>query len=345
MKGLADNQVQDIEKIVERRAFPLSGEMLEKDLLVRDAVAVVCHAGRAAGAEIIFCGGTALSQAHEVIDRMSEDADFRIIVPPEITGQNAKRRFLSLVKAAIQKSLEDTGFPLDGEMKGRNGNEYIMGHFAYQSAFAASDEALRPHIKLEITAFEPISTVEVKPLRTILDRIGAPQKAPAPAPLVPVVSIADTVADKIVGYLRRTAQDQAGLGRGAYDDRLVRHLYDVHAIQSRAPRDADLSRVAPLLARTVARDQETYGNQFPAFRAEPWLVLRETLEQVATDAATRDRYDQFCRSMIWGETPPFKEVATAFTAFARATISKAAAVPLVVPIRPRSASSVKMSID
>lgn len=345
MKGLAENQVQDIERIVRRRTFPLSGVMLEKDLLVRDAVAVTCRAGRVAGAHIIFCGGTALSQAHEVIDRMSEDADFRIIVPPEITGQNAKRRFLSSVKAAIQKSLEDAGFLLDGEMKGRNGNEYIMGHFAYQSAFAASDETLRPHIKFEITAFEPISTIEVKPLRTILDRVGAPQKSPPPAPLVPVVSIADTVADKIVGYLRRTAQDQVGLGRGAYDDRLVRHLYDVHAILKRAPQDADPARVAPLVARTVVRDQETYGNQFPAFRVKPWTVLRETLEQITTDAATRDRYDHFRRSMIWGETPSFEEVATAFTVFARATMGQAATASAGAKARPGAASSAKMSVD
>ncbi|WP_298139267.1 nucleotidyl transferase AbiEii/AbiGii toxin family protein [Acidiferrobacter sp.] len=230
MRGLAANQIQEIEKVTRRRTVPVSDAMLEKDLLVRDAIEAVCRAGDSVGAQIVFCGGTALSQAHNVIERMSEDADFRIVVPEAVTGQNAKRRFLSAVKAAIQKALEDIGFPLVGEMKGRNGNEYIMGQFAYQSAFMASDGALRPHIKLEITAFEPISAIEMKPLRTILDRIGAPQKGLSPAPLVPVVSIADTVADKIVGYLRRTAQDQAGLGRGAYDDRLVRHLYDVYAI-------------------------------------------------------------------------------------------------------------------
>lgn len=154
--------------------------MLEKDLLVRDAVEIVCRAGSQIGAHIIFCGGTALSQAHGVIERMSEDADFRIVVPKAVTGQTAKRRFLSSIKAAIQKSLEDAGFPLDGEMKGRNGNEYIMGQFAYQSAFTASDGALRPHIKIEITAFAPISPIETKPLRTVLDRIGAPQKDPPP---------------------------------------------------------------------------------------------------------------------------------------------------------------------
>ncbi len=290
--------------------------MLEKDILVRDVIAAVCQAGTPLGAQIIFCGGTALSQAHGVIDRMSEDADFRIVLPPEIIGQGPKRRFLSAVKAAIESAVTQAGFPLDDEMKGRNGNEYIMGHFAYQSSFATQDEALRPHIKLEITAFEPISQIEIKPLRTVLDRVGAPQGGPlAPYPVVPVVSIADTVADKLVGYLRRTAQDQAGFGRGAYDDRLVRHLYDVYHILERAPESASVDRIAPLLADTVTRDQTTYGNQFRAFRMEPWRVLRDTLNQVATDSATRDRYDSFCRTMIWGATPSFSNVATRFMRF------------------------------
>lgn len=145
MKGLADNQIQEIERIIRRRAVALSGAMLEKDALVRDAVDAVCRAGPAAGAQIVFCGGTALSQAHGVIERMSEDADFRIVVPETVTGQTAKRRFLSSVKSAIQNTLEAAGFPLDGEMKGCSGNEYIMGHFADQSALATSDEAPPPH--------------------------------------------------------------------------------------------------------------------------------------------------------------------------------------------------------
>ncbi|MDA8119905.1 MAG: nucleotidyl transferase AbiEii/AbiGii toxin family protein [Gammaproteobacteria bacterium] len=324
MRGLTDNQIRDIELVIRRRMIPLSAAMLEKDLLVRDVVAAVCRAGEAMGAPILFCGGTALSQAYSVIDRMSEDADFRIIVPATVTGQNGRRRFLSAVKAAIQKSLEAAGFPVDGEMKARNGNEYMMGQFAYRPAFAAPathDEILRPHIKLEITAFTPLSPVEVRPLQTILDRIGAPQKEPPTAPLVPVVSIADTVADKIVGYLRRTAQDRAHLGRSAYDDRLVRHLYDVYAIRQRAPDHCPMARLVPLVAQVIARDQATYGNQFPAFRDDPTAVLGGVLESLIEDGPTERRYAQFCQSLLWGDTPSYTEVATAFSDWARAALN------------------------
>lgn len=149
-----------------------------------------------------------------------------------------------------------------------------------------------------------------------------------PAPLVPVVSIADTVADKIVGYLRRTAQDQARLGRGAYDDRLVRHLYDVHVISQRASDQCRLERLIPLVARVIARDQTTYGNQFPAFREDPSSILLGVVASLASDVATERRYEQFCRSLIWGETPPYSEVAASFRGLG------ARGVNLIAPLNP-----------
>ncbi len=158
-------------------------------------------------------------------------------------------------------------------------------------------------------------------MRTILDRIGAPQDNRPPAPLVPVVSIADTVADKIVGYLRRTAQDQARLGRDAYDDRLVRPLYDVHVISQRASDQCPLERLISLVARVMTRDQTTYGNQFPAFREDPGSILLDVVASLASDVATERRYEQLCRSLIWGETPPYSEVAASFTDWARAALT------------------------
>lgn len=130
---------------------------------------------------------------------------------------------------------------------------------------------------------------------------------------VPVVSIEDTLADKVVGYLRRTAADRAGCGRGDYDDRLVRHLYDVHCILQAKGDLAD--RVAPLFALTVERDRKTYGNQFLSFRDNPWGVLRNEMGHL-NDTNVRDRYIQFCQTMIYGEIPVFHEAVASFRSFA-----------------------------
>jgi hypothetical protein len=323
MKGLENKDLDSIQKLAAANSLPLAADMIEKDILVADAVRAICAAGNACGAQIIFGGGTSLSQAQQVIQRMSEDADFRIVLPPDVTSQNQRRNFLSAIKTDILNAMEQAGFPLEGDLKARNGNAYIMGNFGYASAFAHS-AALRPNIKLEITAFEPVANVETKPLRTILDRV-LNRPVDAALSVVSVVSIEDTLSDKVVGYLRRTAADRAGCGRGDYDDRLVRHLYDVHCILQAK---GDLSAVvAPLFAGTVERDRETYGNQFPAFRDTPYAVLEDEREHLS-DAVTRDRYNRFCRTMIYGDIPAFDEAVNSFRSFAGKLMAVKFAGPL-----------------
>lgn len=315
LKGLDVKQLSDVNESYLALSKKLSRAMIEKDLLVKSAILAVCRTGREKGAIITFAGGTCLSQAHGVIQRMSEDADFRVTLPVDVQNgsRSAQKKFLSELKHEIVSIMEAEGFPLvPDSLKGRNENRYIMGNFAYQSAFTR-DAALRPEIKLEITAFDPITRADSLPLYSIVDRIrqqyGQPVHAGEP---VSVVTIQDTVADKIVGYLRRTAADRAGEGRGDYDDRLVRHLYDTTAILSKC-QDYETLRddLRILLPHVVLRDRNTYGNQFADFHRDPIGVLQEELTHI-TDAVTSDRYQDFCASMIYGDIPDFSLVTENF---------------------------------
>ena len=81
---LDEKTIDIVSSIVEEKLILLPKDMIEKDILVADAVRAVCAAGRERGAQIIFAGGTSLSQAQQVIQRMSEDADFRIVLPPDV---------------------------------------------------------------------------------------------------------------------------------------------------------------------------------------------------------------------------------------------------------------------
>lgn len=311
VRALDDSDLEAIEKARAANLIVLPPAMLEKDILVRDAVIAMCSVGREHGAVLIFAGGSSLSQAYNIVERMSEDIDFRIVLPSDAQSQNQKRNLLSAIKGDILKTMEEAGFPVDGELKARNGNAYIMGNFQYASAFQ-DVEALRPSIKVEVTAFEPVSHVEQRPLQTILERILNQQ--PISGISVPVVSIEDTLADKVVGYLRRTAAHRSGCGRGGYDDRLVRHMYDTHKAIEQYAGDGLMDRVAPLFLVTVERDRRAYGNQFPAFRDDPWGSLAEERNHLRDDDA-RKRYEVFCRSMIYGETPHFDEVSHSFLNF------------------------------
>jgi len=63
-------------------------------------VRVIAQVGRERGVSLIFCGGTALAQAHQVIERMSEDVDFRVVLP-DLPSTNQRRKFLSALKADL----------------------------------------------------------------------------------------------------------------------------------------------------------------------------------------------------------------------------------------------------
>ncbi len=146
MRGLDKHDHATVYDIDRQHLVPISAAMLEKDILVRDAVLAVKDAGKNEGCQLVFCGGTSLNQAHQLIERMSEDADFRIVIPEGLShGQT--RKLLSAVKTEIATLLENAGFPLVGEMRGRNNNTYMMGEFAYQTQFSDNDAAMREQIK------------------------------------------------------------------------------------------------------------------------------------------------------------------------------------------------------
>jgi len=135
-------------------------------------------------------------------------------------------------------------------------------------------------------------------------------------------------------YLRRTAADRAGCGIGDYDDRLVRHLYDAHAIMTRSSeRDALIAQVAPLFAETVERDRASYGNEFPAFAEHPRGVLEAELAHLSDDEV-RERYRRFCEGMLIAEPPSFEAVVASFRGFATALLEHQLAESHVVRERP-----------
>ena len=307
LKKVDDKTLSVIRSVVTSGRFMLPESMLEKDVLVADVVERICELGKEDGVKLVFCGGTSLSQAYQMIDRMSEDADFRIILPEDVKSHNQQRGILSQIKKDLVRALEEMGHPLEGELKAGNANAYIMGNFLYDSRFPIH-YSLRPHIKIEITAFEPISNIHDLPLRTILDRIaGSPYNKVGRN--VSVVSVEDTLADKVVSYLRRSAADRSENVKGKRDDRLVRHLYDVHKIVSVSPETRD--QALSLFVHTMERDRETFGNQFPDFKEDPAKVLREELEFV-TSAETRSQFESFAQTMIYGEIPEFSAIAKDF---------------------------------
>lgn len=326
MREITEDDKADIQELIDTQLLgSLRPAALEKDILVRHAIVVVYQAAHSQGIDVVFAGGTALSQARGLIRRMSEDADFRLVVPADVraAGKNAIRKYGSELKAAMIQALQQDGFPLEGEaMRARNGNQYLRGNFQYQAQFPP-DESLRQSIKLELMAIDPVAPIDRLPTYSIVERLKMDHGIPlSERPSLPVLGIEETASDKLVGYLRRTAAYRAEANRFAYDDRLVRHLYDMHAIVQQTPDYEHLhTSLRSLLAETIRKDQETYGKEFPAFQEEPLAVLLGETERLdAPDV--RERYGRFCQDLLYGEIPDFDSVVGSFRKIVADTIGR-----------------------
>ena len=98
--------LQELLEIQEHFELP-STALVEKDWHVVKALAAILEVD-AAPLRLIFGGGTALSRAHGLIRRMSEDIDLRIV-----SAETPSRGQLRRLKSAITDALLKAGFAFD----------------------------------------------------------------------------------------------------------------------------------------------------------------------------------------------------------------------------------------
>jgi hypothetical protein len=278
-----------LEELLEVQAYfglP-SPALVEKDFYVVKALAAI--AGINAGSlRLVFGGGTALSRAHRLVRRMSEDIDLRIV------GDKPGRGALRRLRDAITQALLGAGFKFDPKdpafRKSGNESRYTIYRLPYQPA-TAGEGALRPMIQVE-TAVWPLRRPSLD--LPVISFVAEALQRPPEVPRITCVSILETAADKFVGFTRRAGAELAGLDEP--DATLVRHLHDLHALREHY----DPAAVAALVREVMLADAEAYGNQFPAYREKPLFETLRAVEGLATDPSYARRYEEFQRLMVYG---------------------------------------------
>jgi predicted nucleotidyltransferase component of viral defense system len=284
-----------LEELLEVQAYfrlP-SPALVEKDFYVVKALAAI------AGVELetlhlrlVFGGGTALSRAHRLVRRMSEDIDLRIVVDSNRPGRGTLRR----LRARITEALLGAGFKFDPDDPAyrKTGNEtrYTIYRLPYEPLTTGAG-ALRPTIQIE-TAVWPLYRPAVE--LPVISFVAEALRRPPEVTTIECVSILETAADKFVALTRRAGAELAGLVAEP-DPTLVRHLHDLHALREHY----DPAEVATLAREIMGADAAAYGNQFPAYREDS---LRETLrvvEELAANDAYARQYGEFQRLMVYGD--------------------------------------------
>jgi len=199
-----------------------------------------------AGAKSIFTGGTALAKAHQLLQRFSEDIDFRLVDPTlETLSRSEQRKRLSALKKLIHGNIVSQFPGNSSQLKARDENRFFSIEVEYFSQFSPS-EALRPHVLIEFTVTDLSLPPLLLPVSSFISQLT---KTDPEIAAIPCIDPVETAIDKMsaliwrVPHRVREPQDD--------DPDLVRHIHDLVALQQRATEHADFKRLA---IEMIARD-------------------------------------------------------------------------------------------
>lgn len=279
--------------------------LVEKDWHVVTALAAI-NTADVKPFRLVFSGGTALSRAHRLIRRMSEDIDLKIV-----SDEPRSRPELRKLRDIVTSALLHAGFQFDPENTAHrdsgNASRYTIYRLPY-TPVVIGEGALRPEIKIE-TAVWPLRLPSVE--RSVTSFWAEAFKQPPEVPSISCVALVETLAEKFVALTRRAGAELADAG-GPRDKTLVRHVYDLHVVRSHY----DPAEVIALAREIMRADVEAYGHQFPAYRENPVAETLRAVGGLAADDRFASHYAEFLRDMVYGELPDFKTALATVSALA-----------------------------
>jgi predicted nucleotidyltransferase component of viral defense system len=284
---------------------------------------------------LVFAGGTCLSKGYRLIERMSEDIDIKVVLAPIpegyrlVLGASSDKARLRALHAKVEQALIDAGFSLylperrdvvadglagscraDENPKVMDERRYFLIELVYESHFTGhAGGALRTNVKVELIHRHPRLVTEELALTYLLEqRINLQNTDPFK---MTCISIAETLAEKVLSLLRRCAWFWGDKQRGEFDGTLVRHIYDVWRIAEERP--GAIENAAKVFSDAVLADVEEFGNQYDRFAKEPFEVLAEALNRARNDGGLLNDFNQRLTPLLLADHKPSYQVA--FAAF------------------------------
>jgi len=186
--------------------FACNGAFIEKDYHALKILRELAEKDKEH--RFIFSGGTSLSKGYHIIQRFSEDLDFKIC------GASLNRKQMKEIRDEFRSYLT----PVQGlqliKKETHDGGRKETIYLYYDSIYPPSS-ALRSELKIELF-FEPYAIdFEMKNIASYSYPINGEKDARVPCNL-PI----NTMADKFVALSCRLAKDP-------FEDRVTRHLYDL----------------------------------------------------------------------------------------------------------------------
>jgi hypothetical protein len=266
---------------------------IEKDWYAMQVIRALSHIEDSA-LKLVFSGGTSLSKGFNLIERFSEDLDFKAHIVGNLpSSENQRKKQRSDFRDKILACLEtqQTNWQLDKE-KLEIGNEsrFFKIPICYEPHFQLS-ETLRPHVQLEVTFGPPALAPKTKSLQSFVSQALKQKPEVINSPCIDPV---ETAADKLSALVWRIKTRNRNSKK--YDPTLVRHLHDLALLANLVKKSNDFPR---LVKDCLSKDQNR-GNQANAI-TEPKLAIKFLVETFETDSLYEQEYKQFVDGMSYAE--------------------------------------------
>lgn len=246
--------------------------------------------------ELVFTGGTALSKAHNLLKRFSEDVDFRLIAADE----QRTRKNLSAFRKSVATQLKEGGFSVDDDnIRARDENRYFSIDLNYPSYFSR-ENALRPHIQIEVTA----RNTQLPPLaRSVLSFVNELTKKPPEVAKISCIDPVESAADKLSALAWRIPDRVRG---NKYDDpSLVRHLHDLAILKEHT---MDHPGFTKLVISSMQDDDDRPKTNLSFSKLSVTEKFQAMLNALDSDAEYLKEYNLFVEGVSYataGEVPDF----------------------------------------
>ena len=302
---MLDNRDAQYEALIQATSLKLnlSQFAIEKDLYVTKAISVLMAVPDDTF-KLVFQGGTALAKAHNYIERMSEDCDFRLAykVPSENRKKDAQRKLLRGFRKNLLKALSENGFELaEDAVRVRNEGQFISMRARYVSVYDAP-MSLKPYLALEFFLGQ-VKTPTVERTVTSLIRQTLGEKIAHPEVSVQCMSIPETAAEKWVALTRRVATMEQR--KHYYDQALVRHIYDLTMINRNHPlKETDFAK---LVGEIVEGDRQHFKTHSDIFHQDPIKAIQHALHELEHNPMWRENWENFMDTMVYGDKPTYED--------------------------------------
>ena len=288
----------DLEQL-QQAAFLLNvnRDMIEKDYYVTKALACICSE-KSEYFLLVFQGGTSLSKAYGVIQRISEDIDFRIVLKPAaaILSRNQRRIQLGKFRGQILKALQASEFEIES-WKSQNEDRFTKIKLLFKSTHNQTNETpyLKPHVQIDLFLCSMELLPEIRKFSTLIKEIFG-EKCNHPYFSINCTPPDETAAEKWAAITRRVFMLLGNLNNiETRDKELVRHLFDLHQLFNGGYLNGRyLQIICPIIGKEKSRlSIEQYPN-----------MANKVLEELKNNEEWNRHWDIFLEQMVYSENKP-----------------------------------------